>query len=255
MELLKTARRRSLFSEIVYIVLNILLALGIFSIVVVTASPWYALALVLLSKWRVFAVRTRYWMANIRANLIDTIVGSSVVVFLYAATGSLAAQVGLTALYIVWLLFIKPRSRRAFIVAQAWVGLAFGIGALMQLSAGWLASLVVLLAWVVGYSAARHVLSVEHETHLNFLSLVWGFVVAEIAWLTYHWTIGYNMPGAIQLAQATIIIVILSFLAERVHASYQRDGKVQVQELVLPTLLSLSIIGVLLFVFGGAISI
>lgn len=255
MELLKTARRRSLFSEIVYIVLNVLLALAIFATVVITASPWYAFLLVLLSKWRVFAVRTRYWGANIRANMIDTVVGLSVVVFMFAATGSLPTQIGLTVLYILWLLFIKPRSKRWFIVAQAGVGLLFGIGAIMQLSANWPASVVVLLTWLVGYSAARHVLSVEHETHLNFLSLVWGFVVAEIGWLTYHWTIGYNMPGSIQLAQATIIIVLLSFLAERVHASYQRDGKVQLQEVLLPTLLSLSIIGILLFVFGGAVTI
>lgn len=255
MELLKTARRRSLFSEIVYIVLNILLALAIFATVVITASPWYAFALVFLSKWRVFAVRTRYWLANIRANMIDAIVGFSIVVFMYAATGSLVSQVGLTILYIIWLLLIKPRSRRVFIVIQAGVGMLFGIGAVMQLSANWPAVLVVLLTWAIGYSAARHVLSVEHETHLNFLSLVWGFVVAEIAWLSYHWTIGYNMPGSIQLAQATIIIVLLSFLAERVHASYQRDGKVQMNEIILPTLLSISIIGILLFVFGGAVSI
>jgi len=255
MELLRSARRRSLLSESIYIVLNVLLALAIFATVFVTASPWYAFALVILSKWRVFAVRTRYWGANVRANMIDVIVGFSIVVFMYAASGSMYAQIGLTILYILWLLIIKPRSKRSFILAQGGIGLLFGIGATMQLSANWPAVLVVLVTWVVGYSAARHVLSVEHETHLNFLSLVWGFVVAEIAWLSYHWTIGYNMPSSIQLTQATIIIVLLSFLAERVHSSYQRDGKVQMQELLLPTLLCVSIIGIVLFVFGGTVSI
>lgn len=255
MELLRTARRKSLFSEAVYIVLNITLAVLILITVIVTASPWYALLLVLLSKWRVFAVRARYWTANIRANMIDTIVGASIVVFLFAATGAIETQVGLTILYIIWLLFIKPRSSRKFMVIQGGVGILFGIGAVMQLSANWPSSLVVLLCGIVGYSAARHVLSVEHEVHLNFLSLLWAFVTAEIAWLTYHWTIGYNMPGTIQLAQSTIIITVLSFLAERVHASYQRDGKVQLSELLLPTLLTFSVIGILLFVFSDAATI
>lgn len=255
MELLKTARRRSLFSETIYVLLNILLVAAVVATVVITASPWYAFALVLLSKWRVFAVRSRYWMANIRANMIDAIVGFSIVVFMYSATGSLSSQIGLAVLYIIWLLVIKPRSRRGFVVAQAGIGMLFGIGAIEQLSANWPASVVVLLMWLVGYSAARHVLSVEHETHLNFLSLVWGFVVAEIAWLTYHWAIGYTMLASIQLAQATIIIMLLSFVAERIHASYQRTGKVQLQDVLLPTLLSVSIIGIIVFIFGAAASI
>lgn len=255
MELLKTARRKSFLSELLYVVLNVAMALAILAAVVITASPWYALLLVLLSKWRVFAVRARYWTANIRANLVDTIVGASVVIFLYAATGSFETQLGLTFLYILWLLFVKPRSKRTYIVFQAGIGLFFGIGAIMQLSAGLSSSVVVLASWIVGYSTARHVLSVEHETHLNFLSLLWAFVVAEIAWLSYHWTIGYNMPGNIQLSQAAIIITMLSFLAERAHASFQRDGKVQIQEIILPTLLTVSVIGVLLFLFGSAATI
>ncbi len=255
MELLKTARRRSFFSELLYIVLNVMLAGVILGTVIVTAAPWYAFLLVLLSKWRVFAVRTRYWMANVRANMIDTIVGLSVVILLFTATGSIITQVVITLLYIGWLLAIKPRSSRFYIIVQAGVGLFLGIAAIMQISANWPSSLVVLLCGLVGYSAARHILSVEHETHLNFLSLLWAFVVAEISWLSYHWTIGYSLPGNIQLPQSAITITLLSFLAERVHSSFQRDGKVQLSELLLPTLLTVSIIAILLFVFGSAASI
>lgn len=255
MELLKTAKRKSFYSELLYIVLNVAMAVAILITVIVTASPFYALLLVLLSKWRVFAVRARYWTANIRANLVDTIVGVSIVIFLYAATGSIETQIALTVLYILWLLFIKPRSKRSYIVLQAGIGLFLGIGAIMQMSAGLPSSVVVIVSWLVGYSTARHVLSVEHETHLNFLSLLWAFVVAEIAWLSYHWTIAYNLPGSIQLSQSAVIITMLSFLAERVHASFQRDGKVQLQEVILPTLLTVSVIGVLLFLFGSAATI
>ena len=252
MELLKSARRRSLWSETLYVVLNILLAVALLSIVLVVAVPWPAFGLVVLSKWRIFAVRSRYWMANIRANMIDIIVGFSIVVYLYAATGSLMTQGVLTAIYIAWLLFIKPRSKRSFIAVQALIGLTLGVGAIIQLSPTWPAVAVVLAMWLVGYSAARHVMSAQKESHINFLSLLWGFVVAEIGWLTYHWTIGYNVMGNLQLAQATIIIVSLSFLAERVYMSYHRNETIRSADIILPALLSLGIIGIVLFIFGGA---
>ncbi|HCR55978.1 TPA: hypothetical protein DIV49_03320 [Candidatus Saccharibacteria bacterium] len=252
MELLKTARRRSLVSEGLYIVLNIALAVALLVVVLVVATPWPAFGLVLLSKWRVFAVRSRYWLANIRANLIDAIVGASLVVFLYAATGSLATQIILTILYIVWLLFIKPRSSQRYITLQAAIGLTMGLAAISQVSFGWPSSVVVLMAWVVGYSATRHFLSTEHETHINFLSLAWGFVVAELSWLMYHWSIGYDLPGSLMLSQSTIVIVALSLIAERAYSGYKNDGKIQMNEILLPVLLGVSIIAVVVFIFGGA---
>lgn len=255
MELLKSVRRRTLISEVAYVALNVILAIALLIVVIAVNVPWPALALVLLSKWRIFAVRSRYWIANIRANMIDLIVGISMVVFLYAATGDLTTQISLTVLYILWLLLLKPRSQRRYVTSQAAVGLLFGIAAIIELAPMLPLSVVVLLSWVVGYSATRHVLSVEHETHINFLSLLWGFVVAEIMWLTYHWTIGYAVGASLQLSQATIIVLLLSFLAERTYVSYRRHGAVQSNDVLLPTLLSVSIIGVLLFVFGGAASI
>lgn len=255
MELLKTVRKRSFLSEVAYIVLNIVLALTLLIIVLVVNVPWPALGIVLLSKWRVFAVRSRYWAANIRANMVDVIVGVSMVVFLYSASGHLAVQLLLTALYIVWLLFIKPRSKRSYVAMQAAIGLVAGISAIIQVSPSLPSSVVVLIAWMVGYSVTRHVLSVEHETHINFLSLVWGFVVAEIMWLGFHWTIGYAVGSVLQLSQLAIIIAVLSFLAERVYMSFHRNGAVQSSDILMPALLSLSVIGVLLFVFGGAATI
>ena len=251
MELLKSARRRSLWSETLYIGLNILLAAMTLGIVLAVAVPWPALGLVMLSKWRIFAVRSRYWMANIRANMIDIIVGFSVVVYLYAATGSLVTQIVLTIMYAIWLLFIKPRSKRRYVALQALIGLTFGIGAIIELSPNAPSALVVLGTWMVGYSAARHVMSAQKEAHINFFSLVWGFVVAEIAWLSYHWTIGYKVMGVLQLAQATIIIVLLSFLAERTYMSYHKNGSIRLNDVILPALMSISIIALLLVFFGG----
>ena len=255
MELLKSVRKRSFLSEVAYVILNITLAIALLVIVIVVNVPWPALGLVLLSKWRIFAVRSRYWIANIRANMIDLIVGISMVVLLFSAGDDRVTQICLTALYIAWLLFLKPRSKRRYVATQAGVGLVFGIAAIVQVSPELPSSLVVLAAWIVGYSATRHVLSIEHETHINFLSLLWGFVVAEIMWLTYHWTIGYTLGLSLQLAQPTIVILALSFLAERIYMSYRRNGQINSSDVFMPALLSLSVIGVVLFIFGGAASI
>lgn len=256
MELLKTVRKRSFLSEVAYVVLNIMLAVGLLVLVLVVNVPWPALGLVMLSKWRVFAVRSRYWAANIRANLVDIIVGISMVTFLYSASGDLPTQLSLTALYVAWLLFLKPRSKRSYVTAQAAVGLILGVAAVVQISPSLPSSLVVLLSWLIGYAAARHVLSVQHESHINFLSLLWGFVVAEIMWLVYHFTVGYQIANlSLQLAQVTIFIAVISFSAERIYMSYHRNGAVQSNDVVLPLLFSVSIItvlvGIMLFNSGN----
>ena len=164
-------------------------------------------------------------------------------------------QIAVAILYVGWLLLIKPRSKRNYISAQALIGTVLGFGAIVQYSPAWPASVVVLLAWVVGYSAARHIMSNQHEAHINFLSLLWGFIIAELAWLTYHWTIGYEITQSLQLAQSTIIVVALSFSAERVYSSFLRHGQIQSGDVVLPILLTLAVISVLLVQFNDAIAI
>lgn len=256
MELLKAVRKRSFLSEAIYVTLNILLAIALLVVTVTTTLPWPGLGLILLSKWRVFAVRSRYWMANIRANMVDTVVGIGVVVFLYYASGDLTLQIIFAVLYALWLLFIKPRSKRNYVAAQALIGLAVGIGAIVLISPIIPVSVVVLLSWIVAYSSARHILSIRHESHINFLSLTWGFVIAELMWLTYHWTIGYTLIGTLQLPQIVVMVLALAFATERVYSSYHKNGGViRTGDILLPLLLSLSIVVVLLVLFNGTMSI
>lgn len=252
MEFLKSSKRRTLLSELVYILLNVALAIAILAIVWAIDSPIAAFALVLLSKWRVLAVRPRYWFANLQANLVDIIVSISIVILLYAASGAVVAQCVLTALYVGWLLFIKPRSKRAFITLQAGIMTFLGVTALMTVSYDWMSSLVVLGMWVIGYSAARHVLLSHEEAHVSFYSLVWGLFVAEIGWLAYHWTFAYELSGVgnVKLVQAAVITLALSFLAERVYASYAKHGAVRSGDVILPALLSVSLVLVLVIFFN-----
>lgn len=253
MDFLKSSKRRSFVSELVYISLNVALAVAIFLTVYAVDAPLLGVALVILSKWRIMAVRPRYWFANLKTNLVDIIVGVSLVGLLWAAGEALVAQLVLTAAYIGWLLFIKPRSKRIFVAIQAYTAVFLGITVLMMVSYNWPAAVVVLAMWLIGLSAARHVLGSYEEIHAPFYSLIAGFILAEIGWLSYHWTFAYDLPGvgSIQLSQTALVALAISFLAERVYNSYYRHKEVKANDVILPVLLSVSVIILLLGVFNN----
>jgi len=261
MEFLKFVRKRSFLSEFIYATLNIALAFGVFLIVRYTDAVWFAIVLVILSKWRVFAVRPRYWWANLQSNIVDFIVSISVVIHLYTVnvqssigdTPKLLLMLALTAAYIGWLLYVKPRSKRLFVALQAGVAVFMGMAALFTLTYDWALSVVVILAWLIGYSSARHVLnSYENETHSLFLGLAWGTVVAEISWAAYHWAIAYPLPvfPSLMLPQVALIITLISFLAYKVYDSFYHHAKVRMSDVLLPLLFTLSVLFVLLVIFN-----
>ncbi len=259
MEFLRIAKRRSLLSEVIYILLNLALVGAVVGAVIATGTPWLAIAFVLLSKWRVFAVRPRYWLAHIETNTVDLIVGVGLVVLMYVVgqSGSslaLGVQLVLAVLYALWLLVLKPRSKRLYVVLQAGTAVLVGTLALTSISYEWSSSVLVIAMWIIGYSSARHVLSAYSEPSTRLLSLIWGFVFAEIGWLCYHWTIAYTLPfgAGLKLAQMTIIVLALSFTGERIYASYAKHEKIVRADVVLPILLSLGIIIVLELFFNAA---
>lgn len=261
MEFLKLGgRRKSFVSEAVYVALNIALAVGLMLIVLYTGSPWVALLLALLSKWRVFAVRPRYWWANFQSNLIDFIVSVSVVVHLMVINDSalvesykLVLMAILTGLYVGWLVYLKPKSSRRLVALQAGVATASGAWALFAVSFAWPVSAVVLCMWLLGYTSAKHVLNAyDDEAHTTFLSLAWGFVLASIGWVAYHWTVAYMMPvfTAVQVPQVVITTTLLSFLTYKVYDSHYRNDRVKSSDIILPLLLTVSIIAILLLIFN-----
>ena len=260
MQLLKLVRKKSFLSELIYTVLNIALAVAIFLIVRYTEALWFAIVLVILSKWRVFAVRPRFWWANLRSNMVDFIVSISIVIHLYiiniSAAGEstkLALMIAVTLAYIGWLLYIKPRSKRLFMVVQAGAAVFLGTSALFTIAYNWPVSGVVFFAWLISYSAARHILSAyDDETHALFLGLVWGLIIAEISWVAYHWAIAYPLPvvTSLMLPQASLIITLVSFLAYKVYDSFYHHAKVRINDVLLPLLFTLSVIAVLLVLFN-----
>ena len=261
MEFLKIMKRRSFLNEVVYVALNIGIAVAIMLIIRLTNSLWLAFALVLLGKWRLFAVRPRFWFAHIQANLVSIIVSVSFVIFLYVAnsanistTQSLITQIILVLIDICWLLYLKSQSKRVYIVAQAGVALFVGISAIFTVSYGWIATPVVILSWLVGYATARHVLnSYDEENHTELLSLGWGLMMAEISWLAYHWTVAYRLAIApiFMLPQISIIAICFAFLAYKSYDSYYRYQKIRFNDILLPLLFAVSIVTILLIFFNG----
>lgn len=255
MEFLKIIKRRSFLSEVIYVGLNVGLAVALMVLVKVTGSIWLALVLVLVSKWRIFAVRPQFWIANMQANLVSMIVSVSYVVFLYitnlmniSSLQILTLQIVLVVLDICWLLLLKPQSKRVFVVAQAGVALFVGISAIYSMSYGWIATPVVALVWLVGFATARHALgSYDDEDHILLLSLAWGLVVAEIGWLAYHWAIAYRVPiiASLLIPQVSIVIICLGFLAYKTYNSYYHFQKIRLSDIILPLIFTLGIIGIL----------
>lgn len=260
MEFLKLVRRRSFLSEVVYTVLNVALAIALTVVIIYTESILLAISLVLISKWRVLAVRARYWFVNIRSNLVDFIVSISVVLHLYTIN---AANINsfhkftllgiVTLLYILWLLILKPRSKRSSVAAQASVAIVLGVSALYTVSFNWPVSIVVAGMWLIGYAAASHVLhTYDDETHPLFLSLAWGLVMAEIGWVAYHWTIAYSLPfvASLLIPQVAIVIALLGFVAYKSYDSFSHHQKIRTSDIILPLLFTLSVIIVLVLVFN-----
>lgn len=261
MEFLKLVRKRSFLSELTYTSLNVALAVAVLIVVMSTGAVWFAVFLVVLSKWRIFAVRPRYWWANLQSNMVDFIVSVSVVLNLYTINASAAIpeqqqtmlMVGLTVLYIVWLLFVKPRSKRSYVALQGVTAILLGTTALFTVSYSWPVSTVVIFMWLIGYTAARHVLSsYDNETHSFFLSLGWGLLFAEIGWVAYHWAIAYPLPiyTSLMLPQVAIITTLVSFLAFKLYDSYYHHDKIRMNDIILPLLFSMSIVAIILLVFN-----
>ena len=261
MEFLRLVRRRSFLSEVIYIGLNVAFAVVVALSLKFTGSIVLAIALILLSKWRVFAVRSRYWFANIQTNLVDVIVGVSVVGYMNGVVSSTTLtslqQWGLlgvlTAAYIVWLVLIKPRSSRVYMAAQAGVALFMGTSVLYAVSYDWPAFAVVIVMWIIGYAAARHILSSYEETYLLPLSLVGATVMAEIGWVAFHWTVGYLLPGiaGTYVPQIAIIVLLLGFGGYKVYDSFYHHQKIRTNDVLLPLVFVGSVIIVLLLFFNG----
>ncbi|OGL34455.1 hypothetical protein A3F65_00435 [Candidatus Saccharibacteria bacterium RIFCSPHIGHO2_12_FULL_47_16b] len=174
-----------------------------------------AILLVLIAKWRIVAVKPRYWMANFIANGIDTIAGISFVIFM-STTSVKWWQLFWMLAYIAWLTWLKPRSGVLYVAAQAMFGQLLGL-AVLYLKFGDASTLLLMAGtWVITYLAARHYLTSFDEPHAPLLAHVWAYFSAGLAFVLGHWLLFYGL-----VAQ---IIIILTTIGYGIAALYYMDA-------------------------------
>ena len=102
---------RNIISAILHALFNLFLGLGSVFITFTTSSWVIGVFLVIISKWRMFAVRPRYLFLNLKSNLVDLIVGFSFVFITYCS-GPVLLPIHfiLAILYSAWLVVLKPMS-------------------------------------------------------------------------------------------------------------------------------------------------
>jgi hypothetical protein len=217
------------FSHFIHIILVALLPILAYILVRIDFVG-LAVGLILLSKWRIVAVRPRYWVANIISNGVDILVAVSLVLFM-ANTSVEWWQIFWALLYAAWLIGLKPRSDVLSVSAQAMVGQLLGLAVLYVKFGD--ATLLGLVAgtWGVTYLAARHFLSSFEEPHVALLSHVWAYFSAGLAFVLGHWLLFYG-----SVAQ---IIALLTTIGYGLAALYYLDATDRLTALLQRQLLAI----------------
>jgi len=201
--LLQKIRPANGISHFLHLGLVMILPIAVF-VLVQLHFVQLALSIVILSKWRMLAVRPRFWAVNIRANAVDLMVGLSIVVFM--THSSYLMQVVWMLLYGAWLLVIKPGAGVPMVTAQAFLG---QLAALMALYLTWADGPVyglTLLTGIFCFLAARHFLDAFDEPYARLLAYVWGYFGAALGWLLSHWLLFYR-----GVAQPTLLLSTLGY--------------------------------------------
>ncbi len=252
MKLLKIKRKNQAASSIIYYTMVLLVPIAILVLVHYVDSIWPALAVMLLSKWRVLAVRPRYWYANIVSNAVDVIIGVGNVIFVYAASPALWLQIALTIGYMFWLVVVKPRSSRLFVTAQGIAAIFVGVSALSMILPSLDSIIYVAAMGAIGFVSARHILTSYEEPAIKMLAAIWGFVMAEMGWIFYWWLFSYSLfPGvSLYLVQSAIIATLVSFVGYKYYDSSYHHDKVRRVDVLLPAIFAGLIIVIMLKFFN-----
>lgn len=193
------------FAHILYIVFNIILPMLVYILVREDFVP-VAFALVVLSKWRMFAVRPRFWMANIRTNAVDLIIGLSTVA-LMNGTDTVWTQLAYAGAWAGWLILIKPGTKLLSIALQALLAEIVGLMAVFSVWDHADMWVLVVAVGLICFFTAHHFFYGFEEDRIKLLAYVWGYFGAALTWVLSHWLIFYYQL----VAQPTLILGAMSF--------------------------------------------
>lgn len=234
-------------NEAVHILLNLML--GIFSVflTVLSGNPALSIILVIASKWRVFAVRWRYLFFNIRANIIDFVVGLSIVALTYiAGSDALAVDIILAVIYSIWLIAIKPISSERGALIQGLIAVFLGATAISEITATTNEIVPTILAYILGYAVSRHVYNQSEESDFELITHICGLVFAEITLLCHIWNIIYTIEIAgskLQFSQLAVILTVLTLVYDRIRVSiFKYDNHLKISDIIAPIVYGIVII-------------
>lgn len=250
-------KSRNTLSGILHVLMNIFLGVGTIFVGVVSGSWIIGIILVLVSKWRTFAVRPRYLFLNIKASLVDFIVGCSFVFLAYFSGAEvLPVHYILAIAYTIWLLLIKPRTSEGWTLVQALVSVFLGTSVATIACASTSSALLVVIEFIIGYSAARHVLAQNNNSlHDGFPAFIFALLFAETALVAHSWLIVYTFTKfGIMIPQLAIVLSIFTFIAERLYSNVEsRDGELKLQEVAAPITFGVVILAIILIGFSEPI--
>ncbi len=247
-------KSRNVLSSFLHLLLNVLLGVGSIFATIVSGSWIIGIALVIVSKWRMFAVRPRYWFLNIKSNLVDLIVGFSLVLITYfSGTTLMPIHYILAGLFIIWLVIIKPITKEIGNLIQSFFAIVLGTTAAVLLSANLNSVLIIILEFIIGYGASRHILCQNSSSKdFGFTAMLCGLIFAEISWLSHSWLIiySYGTTGII-LPQLAVILSIVAFAFHKVYEeTIRRDGELKFKNVALPVIFGIVTIAVIVIGFS-----
>lgn len=176
-----------------------------------------ALAIVLLSKWRMFAVQPRHWIPHIRTNAVDIIVSLSILAFMID-TSSMAIQLAWLIAFEVWLLYIKPGSSTVLVAVQALLAQVMGMVALFVSFTTVPVALYVIAAVAIAYFSARHFFAAFEETHGIQYAWLWALFASSLVWLLSHWLLFYG-----PVAQPALLLGVIGYGLAGLYYLHDRD--------------------------------
>lgn len=214
-----TPKTSNVISGLFYVLLNALLAATVLLVVNLFDSLWLGLVVIAISKWRIFAVKMRFWWANLVSNLTDILVGVSYVLLIYyIGSEQLVYQGVLALLYVVWLLLIKPGTSTTKIMSQSLIAMFLINLNLSLFGYNWPVVIFLAVEVFVAYNIMGHYLkNADFEIkYARLMSGIWALIMMELAWIYWHWMIGYVFVAGIKVSQFAIVSTALTFLTYKV---------------------------------------
>ena len=246
-----TPKTSNLISGLFYVLLNALLAVAVVVLVNLFDAPWLGLAVIAVSKWRIFAVKIRFWWANLVSNLTDILVGISYVLLVYYIGGDqMIYQIGSALLYIIWLLMIKPGTSSLKIMTQSLIAMFLVNLNLSLFGYRWPILVFLMVEMFIAYNIMGHYLkNADFEIkYTRLMSGIWALIMMELAWIYWHWMIGYNFVAGIKVSQFAIVSTALTFLTYKVLFYMNQEADQNHRNLQIDLLASIGFVVVLILV-------